>query len=54
MKEIDRLKAQDLMKDMTLVVRIETGPLFVLRQWLGRSLLCLVARVLGCGIRFEE
>lgn len=48
------IQAQDIIKDMTLTVRLEGLQVVKVRLWVGRVVLQLAAWVIGCEIVVEE
>lgn len=48
---------QVTIKDLSFAlrtVRVKVERQFYIRLWLGKQLLCLAARIMGCGIEIEE
>lgn len=55
MAELGKLRASDLLKSVTLTVKITGLRSFRVRVWLGVQLLKLAARIIGVGkIEIEE
>lgn len=53
MKTSITIKAGDAMRGMTLTVNITGARVLAARIWLGKVLILLAARVMGCGVHIK-